>query len=900
MASLSDDIKKMPHSVSLRRGHLAHPRSTATTPSVAMRPVPVALQALWARLPSEQIRSKSRCKLHTAHPLDPMTRSWCLLLALLGLCLGLPGVWAADCESLGPAERLTFAPATRARWLAPRVRAQGPLDPLYGTVRRFLSVVQLNPFPAELVKAILNEPSSWKVDEVVRYEAGYVVCAVIAALYLLVVPITGLCFCCCRCRRRCGGRVKTEHKAMACERGTLMAFLLLTTLVLLIGLVCAFVTNQRVHEETRPSVEAVPETLLSLRGLVSDVPKELQTVAQQFSLPQERVLQELDGVGASIGSAIHTHLKSTIYPVLASVLSLGHALQVSVDHLQVLNATSVELRRGQEELEPAIVERREQILTLLQGPGCQGCSGVVSQARALELGADFRQVPSVDNVLHRLKGVPEANFSAMVQEENSTFNALPFLATIQTADVVKELKKAVAQEPQGFSTLAEAFPGSDAAARWSQTLEDAEQSSRSYLQEVQRYERYRWIVGCVLCSMVLLVVVCNLLGLSLGIWGLSTREDPSHAEAKGETGARFLMMGVGFSFLFAAPLILLVFATFLVGGNVQTLLCRSWESGELYEFVDTPGNLPPSMNLSDLLGLKKNVSILMAYKQCKDGAALWSVLQLNDSYDLEEHLDMSQYTTKLQQELQNLKMDLQDLDLLNAASRRDLEALKSSGLEKIHSADFLVQIQKPVVKTEMEKLAQELEGLAPAQSNSVLGQQLQEEARELRRLLQERVLSQQTLVAKLNHSVIALASSAPDLQVETSDILNKATYLKGELPAWATRIMRNQSECFLTREMGYFSQYIAWVRDEVTQHIATCQPLSGALDNGRVVLCDFMVDPWNAFWFCLAWCTFFLIPSIIFAIKTSKYFRPIRKRLSSTSSEETQLFHIPRVTSLKL
>jgi hypothetical protein len=41
--------------------------------------------------------------------------------------------------------------------------------------------------------------------------------------------------------------------------------------------------------------------------------------------------------------------------------------------------------------------------------------------------------------------------------------------------------------------------------------------------------------------------------------------------------------GVAFSFLFAVPLILLVFVTFLVGGNVQTLVCRSWESGELYE-----------------------------------------------------------------------------------------------------------------------------------------------------------------------------------------------------------------------------------------------------------------------------------------------------------------------------
>lgn len=31
---------------------------------------------------------------------------------------------------------------------------------------------------------------------------------------------------------------------------------------------------------------------------------------------------------------------------------------------------------------------------------------------------------------------------------------------------------------------------------------------------------------------------------------------------------------------------------------------------------------------------------------------------------------------------------------------------------------------------------------------------------------------------------------------------------------------------------------------QVTQHIATCQPLAGALDNGRVILCDMMADPW--------------------------------------------------------
>ena len=31
---------------------------------------------------------------------------------------------------------------------------------------------------------------------------------------------------------------------------------------------------------------------------------------------------------------------------------------------------------------------------------------------------------------------------------------------------------------------------------------------------------------------------------------------------------------------------------------------------------------------------------------------------------------------------------------------------------------------------------------------------------------------------------------------------------------------------------------------QVTQCITTCQPLSTALDNGRVILCDVVADPW--------------------------------------------------------
>lgn len=52
----------------------------------------------------------------------------------------------------------------------------------------------------------------------------------------------------------------------------------------------------------------------------------------------------------------------------------------------------------------------------------------------------------------------------------------------------------------------------------------------------------RWIGGIALCSVVLIVVICNFLGLALGAYGLSVRDDPSDYESKGEAGATVLMV----------------------------------------------------------------------------------------------------------------------------------------------------------------------------------------------------------------------------------------------------------------------------------------------------------------------------------------------------------------------
>lgn len=55
--------------------------------------------------------------------------------------------------------------------------------------------------------------------------------------------------------------------------------------------------------------------------------------------------------------------------------------------------------------------------------------------------------------------------------------------------------------------------------------------------------------------------------------------------------------GVGLAFLFSWLLILLVFTTFLVGGNIQTLVCRNWVNQEIYK-VGGHASTHCSVNLS--------------------------------------------------------------------------------------------------------------------------------------------------------------------------------------------------------------------------------------------------------------------------------------------------------------
>ncbi|XP_020635838.3 prominin-2 [Pogona vitticeps] len=820
---------------------------------------------------------------------------------LLALAVALPDPALLQPCSLGsPPLPLQFADVGTDHRVPAHRRAPGSLDPLYGFVQTFLDVIQQNSFPTELLRDAFNDPPSARTSQILQYQTGYIICATIAVLYFVTLPVIGLSLCCCRRHRRCGTRIKAYRRSLLCQRNLLVFSLLLTTLVILGGVICAFAANQKVKEEMDPGVRDALNTLQALRHHVNGIPQGVQQAVEQFAVPKERILQDLSNISWSIGSTIHLVLKGTVYSAMAATKARVQDLQNSCSHLRTLNSTVQSLIRHQEELEAILKDRKGSIVSLLEDPQCTYCISALGRAQNLELGVNYWMVPSVERVLKTLNGLPKANFSEIIHQANSSFNSVPELAVLKMAELIRDLKVEVEKVAQRVQSVAEGFPISDHSRPMADALMKAENSSRPYLKEAKRYERYRWIAGVVTCTVVLLIVFCNILGLSLGIYGLAVRKDPSDYESKGEAGAKLLMTGVAFSFLFSWLLMLLVFSTFLVGGNVQTLICKHWASQEIYKFIDTPGNLPASMNVTEHLGLKKNLNLTTAYRQCKNGACFWDVLLLEKSYHLDEHLDVAKYTAEFQKRPDRFQIRFQEMVLLNPEGKKDLETFRDSKLDQIDFGGFTAEMRKPVVKTSLVGLAVELEGLSKVQSDRSLAERLAEEAKNLKKIQNMTVLIMEGLVEKLKASVQFLSAMAPGLQALINSTQSQINQAESIVPIESEKILKQELSCFVKKEAGYISQYLNWLRSVLTEDVASCQPFSTALDNGRVILCDRVADPWNAFWLSLGCCTFFLIPSIFFAIKTTKHFRPIRLRLVSTGSEETYPFHIPRVTSLRL
>ncbi|XP_068111507.1 prominin-1-A-like isoform X2 [Hyperolius riggenbachi] len=748
----------------------------------------------------------------------------------------------------------------------------GAMKTFSNLVHSYLDLVQRNTFPPDFIKQLLNGSfnigSGYK--DILNYEIGYLVALAIGVLFIILMILVGLFFACCRCCGNCGGKMyQKQTKRMNCKRRFEYWFLMGVTLVILAGDICAFYSNSKIDNSVNNSFNSFSDTLGNLKTYINSVPKDVDIIVSSSSIPINQANSSITGIGPILGGMIKSSIEQTANGTLDSVQNMVNVLNGTAIALVSVNNTFNTLQDLQTQLTQNLSSVKTSIDNTVTACGSL-CSSAPSTS-GLTMDANFNSIPNFSSQLQSINDFLNSGIGSTLQDARQTLNDIPQTVTNQTKSTVQSVQNDLGSIRQKISNIRSNIPIVDTLNNVTSYVNQASSYSAQYQPDVVKYEYYRWIVGICLCCVILLIVVCNLFGLLLGPCGHRGDVDPTDRGCASNSGGDFFMAGAGFSFIFAWLLMLVTAVLFAVGGNVYTSLCKPWNSQELYQIVDNNVNLSRVLNLGNI-----DISLNTIYSDCKQDQALWTTLNLGKLYNLDEILNISQYTSSVNQTLESTNINLNNITFLNADQRNKVTNVSNSGIDTLDFSNITAQMTKNITKVNLTLFADQLDALASSGVPSTTATELRAEATSLRNIQASINANLLPQIKNMNSSITNLQAISKPLPGSLNATLNNITATQTFVDTKVVGIIKAQILAYLNTILGFFQAYISWTKTMLTTQLARCGPVASALDTANVVACQYVVDTFNAFWFSIGWCTIFFIPSIILSVKLAKHYRRMK------------------------
>uniref|UniRef100_A0A8C9W9I8 Prominin 1a n=1 Tax=Scleropages formosus TaxID=113540 RepID=A0A8C9W9I8_SCLFO len=711
----------------------------------------------------------------------------------------------------------------------------GAIGILFHMVHGFLHVVQPNPFPRELITKIAQENFRATEPDIkkVIYEMGFMVCAVLGALFVLLMPLAGLCFCVCRCCDNCGGEMhQRQRKNADCKRTFLASGLFATSLVVTAGVVCAYSANQNLTNQLKGVRRLVNSNMRDLQTFVNQTPLQIDYLTSQYFTVKNKVISDLGNIGPLLGGKIQEQLGKKALPALDATLRMTSAIRETKQALENVSVSIDVLKEGSSRLQVNLSRARSGLEDTLSDPACSVretapvCGSIRDSLHQLNIDADFSKLPDVSAQLAKVDDVLETDLSSIVQKGYSSFNKTPALVEEQTRNVVKGVESHLDSIGTKITGMTKKFPMQAILANFTMFINHVHSSIEDFYPQMDQTDFYRWVCCISLCCVVVLILAFNFLGLLCGICGHDKHASPTTRGCISNTGGNLIMAGVGFTFIFSWVLMAVVASSFVVGGNVEKLVCEPFGTKELFKVVDTPylvnaawRNFIPGFlyNNPDVDLTAENL-----YSNCKENRGLYSALHLENMFNITALVDSSMYAKDISVNFEDVKVDLTSEVLLEDEGKQNLISFTQTGIGDIKFQLYL------------------------AEPRSTLESGLRQHARNLRHIHNQQVvpLKQDLVTQRL-----------PRSQLCDTNWLMASGFIAA--PTCCTLMALNMS--------GTASR--------LTLEVGGCKPLSNVVDTAEIVACSLVVDSMNAFWFGLGWAALFLIPNVVFSVRLAKFYR---------------------------
>ncbi|XP_068536063.1 prominin-1 isoform X9 [Anas acuta] len=764
----------------------------------------------------------------------------------------------------------------------------GPIGILFKIVHAFLYLVQPNPFPQDLIRKVAQQKfgnTQGDYQKAIYYEIGFIVSAALGLLFILLLPLVGLCFCMCRCCDNCGGEMHQRQKKNAdCQRSCFATFLFVASLIISIGVLCAYAANQHLTSQVRGAKKLVNSNFKDLKVFLNDTPAQIDYLVSQYNTTKDKALSDLNNVGSLLGSRVQEQLGKEVRPALDAALTMAGAIRETKEALENVSVSVEVLQEGTERLHANLTDVKMHLSNTLNDSACSAaqaastCNIIRNSLNQLNINANFSGLPGVSSQLAKVNDVLKIDLSSLVQKGYAAFNDTPDLVVNQTKNILSDIKNVLESIGSNISSFTKTLPVQKILADLTIYLTQSEAYVQDYFPLVEQYDFYRWLGCLILCCMVVLIVVFYYLGLLCGTCGYDKHASPTTRGCISNTGGNFLMAGVGFSFLFSWVLMIVVVLTFVTGGNVEKLVCEPFEDKTLFKVLDTPYLLNQQWKnyLSGMLFKNPNINLTFekVYSDCKENKGIYTSLHLEHLFNINEFLNISMYTEDVALRIEHIQINLSKIILLDEIGKENLLNFSSSGIDGINFGAYLTEINKSVTKVDLLSFANDLEARADQLPKGALENALKGHANNIRMIHNQQVVPLEQAMSTLNQSIRLLKRTSSELMVKVKNVISAVNAAQLLINNNASLVIVQETKKYMDTIVGYFEQYIDWVKESIAMEVAACKPIANVIDTAvDIFLCSYVTDSVNTFWFGLGGSSIFLIPAIIFAVKLSKYYR---------------------------
>nr|XP_023647320.1 prominin-1-A-like [Paramormyrops kingsleyae] len=878
------------------------------------------------------------------------------VVLLFLLCRGAISGQLQATTQQGDSAALQFESVPPAVYETPASYNPGPMDALFYMVHTFLHVVQPNPFPEEIIVQIIQgdfQSQYSKPENVVlmlqaaHYEMGFLVCAALGLLFMVLMPLVGFCFCVCRCCENCGGEMhQRQRKNADCRRSALAGALFVTSLLITAGVVIAYAANQNLSDQLKGVWRLVNSNMKDLQTLVNQTPVQIDYLIGQYNTTKGKVISDLDNVAPLLGREIYDNLASECLPALDRVSSMASDMRETQRALLNMNLTLEVLQKSSSSLQANLSLVNTSIKSVLNDSVCKlesvknVCMSIRDSLSQLCIHANFSRVdalgpctflhppPPSSTLLHIplhplscfislhpappsstflhppppssiLLHIPLHPLSCFISlhpaPPSSTFlhppppssillhiplHPLSLMLFLIPAVIGQFVADSISlrcftvnhwiTEGRGLSHLAGPLPtfpsagvrnllddiGTDITSfskklplqanlrDVSNLVNQVHSQIEDVYPQIDRADFYRWTCCVTLCCLVLLILTFTFLGLLCGGCGYDRHASPTTRGCVSNTGGNLLMAGAGFTFIFSWVLMAFVTLTFVVGGNVEKLFCEPLESQQLFKVIDTPyllnhnaRNFIPALLIHNP---EINLTAGSLYSKCKENRGIYSALQLDNVFNLTAYLDISAHSQDIAKQFDSVSVDLNSIILLEPSGKENLLSFNKTGVDKINYPEYLAEVNKSITVVDLLVFADNLENQVNKLPQELQGN-LRTQVSNIRDIHNKQVIPMQHSATTLSQSVQRLQSLTSNLPSRIADTL-KAIDSAQNITHNATHIITQETGNYRDRLIGYFEQYINWVKTSLAMDVASCKPISNLVDSVDLVACSFVVD----------------------------------------------------------